>query len=326
MNAFATLLKREYWENRGNFAIAPAAIGAFFIIIFIFALFNTEHFSLTHGLNSGTETVFNGSFSGKGEVSGVSLLSSLTNDFANLPLERRERIWEIALIGIGLTFISILVLVSFIYLLGSLYDDRKDRSIMFWKSLPVSDLMTVNSKIATLLFVMPAFFLAATILTYLGLMLIISMVAIFTGGELWEAVWQPAPFLLTPIKLYLSYLIKTLWAAPFLAWLLLVSSWTKHKPILLATLPLFAITFLEFYYYRTNVFATAVKERILGWVVPVDIPHFGHSNNQGLDLESGVNFYNGQSFLSLSSFWYGLIVAAIMVAAAVYIRRYRDDS
>jgi len=326
MNAFTTLLKREYWENRGNFAIAPAAIGAFFIVIFIFALFNTEHFSITHGLTDSSKTIISGKFSGMGEISGISLLSSLTNEFVNLPLERREKIWEIALLGIGISFTSIMVFVSFIYVLGSLYDDRKDRSIMFWKSLPVSDLMTVNSKIVTLLFVIPAFFLSATILTYISLMLIISLVAIFTGGEVWEAVWQPAPFLLSPIKLYFSYLIKTLWAAPFIAWLLLVSSWTKRKPILLATLPLFAISFLEFYYNRTNLFATAVKERIIGWIVPVDISSFGFNGNNELDFESGVNFYHAQSFLSLSSFWYGLIVAALMIVAAVYIRRYRDDS
>ncbi len=318
MNSVMTLLKREYWENRGNFAIAPAAIGAFFIIIFVFALFNTEHLSITHGFSSGSDSVLGG------EVSGLSLLSSLTNEFAALPLERREKMWEIGFFGIGMSFVSILIFVSFIYMLGSLYDDRKDRSIMFWKSLPVSDLMTVNSKIITVLFVIPAFYIIATILTFILIMLIITLVALFSGGSVWQSIWQPAPFLTAPVKMYFNYIIQTLWAAPFLGWVLLVSSWTKRKPILLATIPLFAISFLEFYYYRTSVFAVAVKERIFGWFIPSIVT--GDKTGGEFSIDENTVLYNASSLLELQAFWYGLVVTALMVAASVYIRRYRDDS
>ncbi len=319
MNTVMTLLKREYWENRGNFVIAPASIGAFFIIIFIFALFNTEHLSITHGLAGNNGVV-------GGEISGLSLLSSLTNEFANLSLEKRKEIWEIGFFGIGISFVFVLVMVSFIYMLGSLYDDRKDRSIMFWKSLPVSDLMTVNSKIITLLFLIPAFFFAATLVTYFIIMLIITLIALFSGGNIWASIWQPAPFFMTPLKMFFSYIIQTLWAAPFLAWLLLVSSWTKRKPILLATIPIAAISFLEFYYYRTNVFSGAVKERILGWIIPTYVTNKDMLADGEFRLDEFSYYDNTYALLSLPAFWYGLLVAAVMIAAAVYIRRYSDDS
>jgi len=320
MNTVMTLLKREYWENRGNFAIAPASIGAFFIIIFIFALFNTEHLSITHGFASSNNGVIGG------DISGVSLLSSLTKEFATLPLEKREQFWGMGFFGIGIAFISVLILVSFIYMLGSLYDDRKDRSIMFWKSLPVSDLMTVNSKIITVLFLIPAFFIAATFLTYIIIMLIITLVALFSGGNVWGSIWEPAPFLMVPVKMFFSYIIQTLWAAPFLGWLLLVSSWTKRKPILLAVIPIAVISFLEFYYYRTKIFASAVNERLFGWFLPTYVTNKDSLANGEINMDNFSYYDNAYAMLSLPAFWYGLMVAALMVAASVYIRRYQDDS
>src|SRR3546814_20822192 len=43
--------------------------------------------------------------------------------------------------------VVVLGFVVFFYCLGALYDDRRDRSILFWKSLPVSDASTVLSKV-----------------------------------------------------------------------------------------------------------------------------------------------------------------------------------
>ena len=320
MNTVITLLKREYWENRSSFAITPIVIGVFFIAVFLLALFNTEHLVDTHVTNIGGINI-NGI-----NVSGLDFLGGLTIEFANLSLERRKEVWEMGFYGISSTFTFVLVLVGFTYLLGSLYDDRKDKSILFWKSLPVSDLLTVASKVITVVLVIPAFFVIATSLTYLLLMMISSIVALFSGGSLWESIWQPAPFIVAPIKLYFSYVIQTLWAAPFLGWLLLVSSWTKRKPILLATIPIGVISFLEYYYYRTSIFIDVVKERVVGWVVPVDLSTGRHLGS-GEKIEDQLSIYNNaHSLLSLPDFWYGLILASLMFAGAVYIRRYRDES
>ena len=320
MNTVITLLKREYWENRGHFAIAPIVLGGFIIVLFLLVLFNTEHLVGTHGASLGPIDIRGIS------VSGLDFLGDLTVEFANLPLERRQQIWEMAYYGMSSQFTFVMILVSFIYLLGSLYDDRKDKSILFWKSLPVSDLMTVGSKILTVLFVIPAFFVIANALTFLLIMLIASLVALFSGGNLWESIWQPAPFLIAPIKIYYTYVIQSLWAAPFLAWLLLVSSWTKRKPILLATIPLALASFLEFYYYRTTIIAEAIRERAMGWVLPIDISSGQHLGTNQDVLDQGGIYNNASSLMSLPDFWYGLIVAAVMVAAAVFIRRYQDES
>jgi len=320
MNTVSTLLKREYWENRGHFLLTPVAIGGFLIFVMILALFNTEHLFDTHSASFGGISI-NGV-----NVNGLDFLGGLTIEFANLELARRQEIWEMGFYGISSSFTFVMVLVSFIYLLGSLYDDRKDRSILFWKSLPVSDLMTVTSKIITVLFVIPAFFVAASTITFIAIMLISSVVALFSGGSLWASIWQPAPFLMAPLKLYFSHVIQSLWAAPFLGWLLLVSSWTKRKPILMATIPVGLISFLEYYFYRTNIFFSAVRDRALGWVAPIDVSTGHHIGSNQPVHEQGMIYNYSHTLLSLPAFWYGLAVAAIMVAGAVYIRRYRDES
>ncbi|RLA05705.1 MAG: hypothetical protein DRQ47_00450 [Gammaproteobacteria bacterium] len=318
MNTVITLLKREYWENRGSFAITPVAIGGFFVLVMLLALFNTEHITSTHGF---------GSISINGiSVSGMDFLGNMTIEFANLPLEKRENIWELGFYGISSSFTLVMILVSFIYLLGSLYDDRKDRSILFWKSLPVSDLLTVMSKVLTVIFVIPALFAVAATATYLAIMIIASIVALFSGGSIWASIWEPAPFLTAPLKLYFTYIVQSLWAAPFLAWLLLVSSWTKYKPILMATIPLAAVSFLEFYFYRTQIFSEAVRDRAFGWAVPVDFSTGQHLGTGDYIMNQGAIYDSAYSLLELSEFWYGLIVAALMVAGAVYIRRFRDES
>jgi len=318
LQTLQTLLRREYWENRGNFAIVPIAIGGFVIAMLIFALFNTEHFANMYG----SEMMNSNGIS----ISGMDLLGSLSIEFANLPLERRTTIWSMGLYGISTQFTFVLILVSIIYLLGSLYDDRKDRSILFWKSLPVSDLMTVTSKIVTVLLVIPALYAIATILTFILMMFVLSIVAMFSGGDIWASIWQPAPFITLPIKIFFKHVIQSLWAAPFLAWLLLVSSWTKRKPILMATIPIGVITFLEFYYNRSNEFISLIRERAVGWVLPINLENGTQIKNGRQFFEQKIINFDALSLLSLPEFWYGIIFSAFLFGGAVYIRRYRDES
>lgn len=323
MKTFMTLLQREYWENRGSFAITPLAIGGFFVVILIFALFGSESFMQDANHEMGGIAGIN--ISGV-NISGFDFFASLTKEFALVPIEQRIKVWSIAFYGISGLFVAVLAFVSFFYLLGALYDDRRDRSILFWKSLPVSDLLTVTSKVAVVLIVLPVMFSIAIFLTYVAILIIGSLVALFSGGSVWASIWEPAPFITTPIKILYSHVIHTLWAAPVLGWLLFVSSWTKRKPILMATIPVAAISFLELYYNRSTYFISAVWERLLGWVVPLDVTSGRHLGS-GTLVEDQWNIYEQSgSLLGTAELWQGLIVAGVFFAGAVFVRRYRDES
>jgi len=157
------------------------------------------------------------------------------------------------------------------------------------------------------------------------MMIIASVITLFAGGNVWQSIWYPAP-IIAPIQLYISYVIHSLWAAPFLAWLLLVSSWTKRKPILIAFIPIGVISFMEAYYNRTSYFIATVKERVVGWVVPIDTSTARHLGDGELLISQELVYGRAHTLLSLPNFWYGLVLAGLMVAAAVYIRRYKDES
>jgi ABC-2 type transport system permease protein len=320
MKTFITLLQREYWENRGSFAFTPIAIGGFFIAVMIFALFASETF-LPQSAGNASDFRISGI-----NISGFDFFAGFNKEFVALPLEKRQELWSAFFYGVSGLFTAVLIFVSIFYLLGALYDDRRDRSILFWKSLPVSDLMTVTSKVVVVFLVLPVLFTIAMMLTFVAIVLITTIVALLSGGGIWASIWQPAPFISVPLTILYSHIIHTLWAAPLIAWLLFVSSWTKRKPILVATIPLAAISFLELYYYRSSEFARAVWERALGWAAPIDVTSGRHLGSGSL-LEEQWNIYEmSASLLTTAGMWQGLVVAAVFFAGAVIVRRYRDES
>lgn len=321
MNTIITLLKREYWENRSSFVITPLAIGGFYLALILITLFNTEHLFEVHTSGLENLTIFGVN------VADLNFLTELaTKTFSHLDIALRTEIWEKGFYGYSTSFTLVLVIISIVYLLGSLYDDRKDKSILFWKSLPVSDLTTVMSKLATVIFVIPAIYVAATTISFIIIMIIASVITLIAGGSVWESIWHPAPIFSAPIQLYITYVIQSLWAAPFIGWLLLVSSWTKRKPIIVAFVPIGVITFMEAYNNRTSVFIDAVRERAVGWVAPIDFDTGRHLGDGNLISAQEVIYGKAHTLVSLPDFWYGLAIAGIMVAGAIYIRRYRDES
>src|SRR6266513_6275590 len=72
-------------------------------------------------------------------------------------------------------------IVGVFYCLDALHGERRDRSILFWKSLPVSDLTTVLSKASIPLVVLPLLTFAIIVATQF-VMLVWSSVLLITHG------------------------------------------------------------------------------------------------------------------------------------------------
>src|SRR5437867_8784109 len=72
-------------------------------------------------------------------------------------------------------------IVGVFYCLDSLHGERRDRSILFWKSLPVSDLTTLLSKVTIPLAVLPLVTFAIVVVTQF-IMLLISTAALLSSG------------------------------------------------------------------------------------------------------------------------------------------------
>ena len=221
----------------------------------------------------------------------------------------------------GMLCTAIAFIVGIFYSLDSLYGERRDRSILFWKSLPVSDRTTVLSKAVIPFVVLPMVVFAITVPLQLIMRLLSMAGALLSGGSA-TAIWRQLPLFEMQLVLLYGLIVLALWHAPIYAWLILVSAYARRAPFLWAVLPPIAIGVFEKIALDTSHFGWLIHDRVFGFTraafdlkdkngVPID-PHF-------IPL---AQLAPGR-FLSNPGLWLGLLVAAALLAAAVRLRRYQ---
>jgi ABC-2 type transport system permease protein len=217
----------------------------------------------------------------------------------------------------------ILILTAFIvgvfYCLDALHGERRERSILFWKSLPVSDLTTVLSKAIIPLAILPLLTCAVIVVTQFIIMLMTTVVLLPSG--LGATTWTILPFVQMPVILLYGMIALVLWHAPIYAWALLVSGWARRAAFLWAVLPWIAVCIVEKIAFNTAQFAVFLGHRLGG---SEDAFIFGRqSHGAVIPTVDQLSQLAPLKFLSSPGLWLGLIVAAIFLAAAVRLRRYR---
>lgn len=208
------------------------------------------------------------------------------------------------------------VIVGIFYCLDALYAERRDRSILFWKSLPVSDLTTVLAKASIPFVVLPLITFAVTVAVQFP-MLLFSDAVLRASGHGVASVWgHVSLFDIWGSLLYHLVTVHALWHAPLYAWLLLVSAWARRAPVLWAALPLLAIGFIEKITFNTSYFARMLGNRLAGG------PESSFTG-EGMPMHGLAHITPG-NFITSPGLWIGLAVAAAFLAAAVRLRRYRE--
>jgi ABC-2 type transport system permease protein len=212
-------------------------------------------------------------------------------------------------------------LIGLFYSLDALYGERRDRSILFWKSLPVSDRTTVLSKAAIPLIVLPVIAIAIGGITQLMLLMLGSMVLEGSGiGAM--TLWSEFRFIQEPIIMVYGVFAFALWWAPIYCWLILVSAWARRTPILWAVLPFMAIAAVERILFNTSYFLLMLEYRASGAMKEA---FAGFSTKRGshavIDQFSQLDPVR---FLTSSGLWVGLIFAAACLAIVIRLRRYRE--
>jgi ABC-2 type transport system permease protein len=289
---------RELWENRSLF-IAPMVVGGLAVLILTYvAIFGAYDVKM----------------------------------FGSVPPDAPGRV---ATFGYGLiawAMSLVMHITVFFYLLDALQGERKDRSVLFWKSMPVSDTTTVLSKLFTALIVSGVIVAVVAIVTLVALMLVAS-VALMIGGANPLAVWGSAQLGQMTVAIIYWQLAMALWYAPLAAWLLLVSSWAKRVTILWAVFTPIAVAVFERLALRTHYLQDMINARLND---PV-LARFMLSNSRGSGITVGdetvqAHGVTGRVFDSIDPvaffsnpwLWVGLVVAAGFVAAAIWMRRYRE--
>ncbi|MBC3883278.1 hypothetical protein H8K35_18010 [Undibacterium sp. LX40W] len=236
-------------------------------------------------------------------------------------------------------FGPVFVTMSFVgiyHLMSSLHDDRQDRSVLFWKSLPVSDWQTVLAKISLPLIFGPVMAFAMSLISYLIFCVLISTIATFHGFSLFsvlildEAMWK------TPLKLVTLFPIYVAWALPTVGWLLMISAWSKSRVFPWAFgmpfLAMLILTFGNFYakfgwnlvWVFNNIFG-----RLLGGLLPgtwaVSDSLQGMWNDEGHDMFNFGDVYT-QAWVQFGGlkFWMGIAVGLALIFTAVRQRRYAE--
>lgn len=204
------------------------------------------------------------------------------------------------------------LIVGVFYSLDALYGERRDRSILFWKSLPISDSTVVISKLAIPILILPLLSFVITAATELPMLAIKSVVFAGSGVNVTGA-WTLESFFRVPaIWLYHLVTVHGLWYAPLYCWLLLVSAWAPRAPFLWASLPGFVIYGVEKIAFNTSYFLDMLKYRLMG-------SGTGMAEHQQ-DFTSTLIPHH---FLSTPGLWTGLAVAAVFLYATVQLRRSR---
>jgi ABC-2 type transport system permease protein len=268
-------VRRELWENRSIY-LAPLAVAGFALVGF--------------------------------------LIATIGRSLSTPDLTQRRTILEEPYSFATALIMGAATIVALLYCLEALHGERRDRSILFWKSLPVSDLTTVLSKASIPFVILPGLAFVVTVATNLIMLLLSTAVLKGSGlsaAALWAQLWS--------FQMQLLYHIVTvhvLWYAPIYAWLLLVSGWARRAAFLWAGLPPLAIFIIEKLAFNTSHFGSLLRYRFSGPEELVFTEPGSFALHPMMHLDLG-------KFLSTPGLWTGLLVAAIFLAAAVRLRRYQ---
>jgi len=305
MSRFIWLIRREIWEHKAIW-VAPAIV----LVCLLLAV-------VTGNVQMGPIGSMDGS-----------------TPLGNLPQETQVNLLLIVYAGLALVVYMVMGIVAFFYALDSLYADRRDRSVLFWKSLPLSDAETVLSKFIVAALVIP-------LVAFVGALLAQFVIAgggaarLAIAGHAAGIMWQPEA-LLGGIVLSLMWCVTAMiWYAPVVAYLMLASSWAPKGPFLWAVLPPVAISLLEIVLLRTSHTKDFFTDRLFGLYRLLESQDqtaaadavSDQQVGDKLDYLSNIDLAASlKAFYGSPELWLGVLAAGLLLAAAMWVRRYRDET
>ena len=305
MNRFAWLIRREVWEHKAIW-IAPAIVIGCILLLVV---------------------------TGNVHVGPFGLVDETLGEF---PRDVQAKLLVFVYAGLTLVVDIVMGIVAFFYAIDSLYADRRDRSVLFWKSLPLSDAETVLSKFAVAAIMIPIVTLGAALVAQL-------MVA--TGGSIKLAMnglpggvmWHPDAIMGGFMIALLWCITAMLWYAPVIGYLMLASAWAPRGPFLWAVLPPAALAILERVMIGSGYVGDFIAYRMFGLYALLGSRNDGDGGHDedmsasevGAEIEKLTSIDLAGSlrdFYSSPDLWLGVIAAGLLLAAAMWVRRYRDET
>ena len=298
VRTFRTLVRREFWEHRSLW-LAPLIVTALLLACAL----------LTHGV--------------------AQIDAGDTSEW--LDAQVKTNVFALANWGLTIPHYLVMILLQTFYLLDCLYAERKDRSILFWKSLPVSDGVTVLSKFFVGGILLPLGTFVLALVTDVLFTIIWDLRAVIGQAPDLE-VWDTAAFLKTHAVMFLGLVVSILWYAPFWGALLLASAVVRRNVLMWVTVVPLLVAIVERIAFRTHWLMSFLHYRMVGiWGdlhVETAILHSLRGVGGGEIVSIPEVFdrvHVAPAFLDID-LWLGLLFTAGCVFAAARVRRYRDET
>ena len=322
MKTMKWLVQREFWEHKGAIFWAPIVVASA-IVLFIGG-------TIMYAISMDK-------FGGQIAINGHEV--NMTRAFNSLSPQDQEMFINTMSTGYMAAAAPLYIMLSvvvFFYCLSAMFDERRDRSILFWKSMPVSDQETVLSKVATALIVAPLITIGVASFASVLILLITCAVLGFNGINLFGAVLTSPQVYLGPLQVVGMLPVYALWALPTVGWLLMVSAWAKSKVFLWAVgTPVIAIIIIKWAEkllgtgMNADWFIQNVVARGLLGLLPGAWFGFEQVKPELLTAGRSLDFGNvfAQSWMTLAgpSVWIGAIAGGLMIFAAMRLRRWKDE-
>jgi ABC-2 type transport system permease protein len=315
---FLTLIRRELWEHRGGFVYTPLIVGAALVVMVL--------------MGAGSAWFWQLKIDGAGAMAEGALKLAETK----VPAEQLRLGVQGFLLGTGLVWQAVLFFILFFYCIGALYDDRRDRSVLFWKSMPVSDLETVASKLVCALLVAPALALAGMAVSHLLLLLVVGLLVAAHGGSPMALVWAHANPLPVWGSLIAAQGVNVLYLLPLYGWLFMAGAFARGKAFLWAVLPPVVLAVIESFVGFTANFSLSkiifefFARRAAAGVAPLSFSaDFGNEGSFSAGLPGtryAADLSQVLDRIGSADLWIGVAIGLTFLAAAVWLRRYRDES
>jgi len=297
MNQLPVLIRREFWEHRNTFVVLPAITTGFFVLMMLLTLLVSATDALDVSIDIQSDQnikLFNDSMQ-PGDI--------FTLLYQGVSTKESARFINVA--GRWL-LMGILWCVMFFYLLGSLYHDRRDRSILFWKSMPVSDATTVISKLVTGLWLVPLVYLVAVAILQLASIMVLSVAALGTETSMWKTLWGSASIFSDWVQRLGGLMFYSFWALPFFGWLIAVSAYVKSVPFVWVVGAPVALAIVERVVTRDS--------QLADWMWEHTAP-FGF-------LEQGPSMMDDMWSLKMVS---AVAVGGVLIIIAIWLRGKADE-
>ncbi|HEY3858951.1 MAG TPA: hypothetical protein VGM47_04990 [Gammaproteobacteria bacterium] len=308
-----TLIRREFWENRSLWMV-PAVVAGILTVLSIYMLVAV--------LIGHSQTVNNVDL-----ANGTHFQLDNLPDFRDADDDAVSMFVRMVTYGLAFLFNLLMQIVVFFYLLDSLYAERRDRSVLFWRSMPVSDMRSVLAKLGTALISVTAITFVITVAFQLVLLVLFLIMGSVVGTHPWALLAHPGAFASSWLLLAYGLIVQAIWYLPFYGWYMLASSWAKKVPFLWAILVPAGVMFAELWVFHTGSFARMLLAYKLHWLQlafnldPIEMQSWKH-----MDLSGPVmGLSNIGQIIASPSLWIGLVVATAFIYGAIWLRRKRTE-